>query len=194
MTEQTLTDNDHIASKVALRVEAVELLGTPRPIRVLDAFHGHGRLWDMTRAVLPDGWDVKLYRSDHKERGAGTLKVDNARLLVALDLSKFDLIDLDAYGWPTTQLNTVAAKAPTTPVLTTRIARALGPVPHIILKDLGITLPKGAPVTLITTIADELWEAWLYKLGYRKSRLLFFSHGGMVKRYELLIPEGFTPS
>lgn len=188
------TDNDHVPSKIALRVEAVERLGEPRPIRVLDAFHGHGRLWDLTREALPEGWDVQLYRSDHQSRKPGTLKIDNARLLEALDLSKFDLIDLDAYGWPTAQLRTVARKAPNTLVLTTRISRPLGQMPLVITRDLGMNLPKGTPPTLILKLGDELWEAWLHHLGYRESRLVRFADPGMMKRYEYLVPNGFVES
>lgn len=187
MTAQTLTDNDHLASKVALRVEAVTRLGEPREVRVLDAFHGHGRLWQLTEAGLPDGWTVKMFGSDKMNRGTGVLQIDNVRLLNALDLSAFDLIDLDAYGWPEKQLAIVAAKAPDVMVVSTRISRAMGMVPNRILRDLGVVLPKGTPGTLITHLADELWEAWLHHLGYRWSRLLRFEHGSHTKRYELLL-------
>lgn len=191
-TVNGMTDNDHIASKVGLRVEAIGRLGEPRDILVLDAYHGHGRLWDLTIAALPEGWNVRLYRSDHEDRGAGTLKVDNARLLAALDLTRFDLIDLDAYGWPASQLRSVAKKAPGKMVLTTRISRAMGVTPKVILDDLGLGFPKDAPPTLITTLADELWEAWLHQLGYVQSRLLSFDHGHHSKRYELLLPPEFA--
>lgn len=194
MTEQTLTDNDHVASKVALRIEAVTMLGEPREVLLLDAFHGFGRLWHLVDDQLPPGWSLKVFRADRESRRAGTLKIENTRLLEAIRLDRFDLIDLDAYGFPSQQLKLVARKAPATLVLTTRIARSLGRIPKVITDDLGIRLPKGAPHTLIVTLADELWEAWLYHLGYRTSRLLRFDHGGIVKRYELLTPAGFTPS
>lgn len=183
-------DNDHVASKVALRVEAVTRLGDPRPITVLDAFHGHGKLWDLVGDALPEGWEVRLYRADQAHRKLGTLRINNVRLLEVLDLNRFDLIDLDAYGWPAYQLKLVASRAPTKPVLTTRIVRALGNVPKVILEDLDIQIPKGGPGTLYLKMADELWEAWLYRLGYRTSRMLRFVHQdtNMIKRYELLLP------
>lgn len=186
---RTLTDNDHVASKVALRVEAIEMLGDPREIRVIDAYHGHGRLWQLVEEALPEGWTVKMYRADRETRAAGTLKVDNLRLLQAIDLTRFDIIDLDAYGYPAYQLRVVAARAPGKLVLSTRIAKAMGRIPKCVLEDLGFRLPKGAPGTLITTIADELWEAWCCQLGYGSSRLLRFDHGHHVKRYETLIPK-----
>lgn len=186
---KTKTDNDHSATKVALRVEAVTMLGEPREIRLLDAFHGYGKLWQLVAAVLaPDGWSIKPYRVDHQVRGAGTLHVDNDRLMRSIDLRRFDLIDLDAYGWPAKQLKIVSQRAPKTPVLSTRIARALGPMPKVVLNDLGITIAADGPKVLYERIADELWEAWLYRLGYRTSRLVRFEHAGLVKRYELLIP------
>lgn len=195
MAEATLTDNDHVPSKVALRLQAIDMLGQPREIRVLDAFHGHGRLWKLVEDQLPEGWSIRMYRSDKEARRAGTLKIDNARLLESLDLSGFDLIDLDAYGWPTSQIRSVATRGPKVPVLSTRISRALGSVPKVVLADLGITFPKGTPQTLINgQLGDELWEAWLHLLGYRTSYLLRFDHGSLVKRYELLIPAGFQPA
>jgi hypothetical protein len=187
MSHQGKTDNDHVPSKVLLRVEAITRLGEPREIHVLDAFHGHGRLWKLTEDALPDGWSVNLFRADKQARRSGTLRVDNARLLEALDLSRFDLIDLDAYGWPAAQLRSVAMRAPGKMVLTTRISRALGQMPKVILDDLGVKLPN-APSSLIVTLADELWEAWLYQLGYRQALGYRFDHGHHVKRYELLIP------
>lgn len=194
-------DNDHLASKVALRLEGVTLSGKPREVYVLDAFAGFGHLWDAVRLALPEGWSVRLYQSDNERKRAGTLKVDNVRLLEAINLRRFDLIDLDAYGWPANQLKIVSQRAPKVPVVSTRIARALGPMPKVVLDDLGITIPKHGPKVLYETIADELWEAWLYRLGYRTSRLIRFDHNdaavlagdsgrmpGIIKRYELLIP------
>lgn len=181
------TDNSYMKAKVALRLEALELLGEPRAVRVMDAYHGHGKLWDAVREKAT-GWEIRLFRSDKQLRGAGTLRIDNARLLEAIDLSKFDLIDLDAYGWPTAQLKTVSKKAPKVPVLSTRIARTLTPVPNVVLDDLGFTITKGMPRSLHEQIGDELWEAWLYRLGYRTSRLIRIDDGGMIKRYELLTP------
>lgn len=182
-------DNDHLASKVNLRVEAITRRGKPRQVRVLDAYHGHGRLWDAVQDALPDGWEVRILGSDTESRGTGTLKVNNFRLLKALDLTTFDLIDLDAYGWPAAQLKVVAQRAPDVPVVTTRIALALGRIPKLILDDLGYNF-AAAPPTLINRLAGELWEAWLYHLGYRTSRLVEFPMTGPqargTKRYEIL--------
>jgi hypothetical protein len=195
-----LTDNDHVASKVALRIEAIEMLGTPRPVHVLDAFHGYGRLWKLVENALPEGWSLKMFRADKESRRPGTLKIDNARLLEVIDLTRFDIIDLDAYGVPADQLRTVATRAPGKLVLTTMIARSFGRLPLSVTDDLGFVLPPGAPHTLIVTLSDELWEAWLHLLGYRTSRMLRFDHHGgrpghaqqSTKRYELLIPDGFA--
>lgn len=187
----TYTDNDHVASKVALRVETVLRLGEPRPILVLDAYHGHGRLWKLVADALPEGWTVRMYRSDKESRKAGTLKINNERLLEVIDLHRFDLIDLDAYGWPTEQLRTVATRAPEKLVVVTRISRLFGRIPNIILHDLEMNVPPGSPRTLLTHVADELWEAWLYHLGYRTSRLVRFDNGTMVKRYEAIAPDGW---
>src|SRR5688500_6854793 len=209
-----LTDNDHFASKVALRVEAVTMLGEPRPVRVLDAYHGHGALWDAVTDALPEGWEVRLFRADKERRKAGTLRVNNARLLESLDLTKFDLFDLHAYGWPVHQLKQVATKAPDKLVVTTRIQMGLGALPVEMLVDLGLDIQslrrsasaranQGSSSTatswrlvMMSRYADELWEGWLYLMGYRTSRMLRYEHAGnggrSTKRYELLIPDGWS--
>lgn len=185
-------DNDHQPSKIAVRRLAVESLGEPRPIRVLDAYHGYGKMWEKMGDAMPD-WTFNVYGVDNQHRGAGTIRADNVRLLEALDLSKFDLIDLDAYGWPTKQLRLVAAGAPDVAVVTTRIHQRLGQVPHDILDDLNFALPKAVP-TLLQRLSEELWEAWLHHLGYRTAMSCIFDHssisgpggGQVIKRYEYL--------
>jgi len=189
------TDNAHTPSKVGLRVMAVEMLGAPRRVSVLDAFHGHGQLWKLTAAELGEQWDVHIFRTDHQERAAGTLKIDNARLLAVIDLTRFDVIDLDAYGWPTDQLRLVAERAPHALVLTTRIPGMYGRIPNVIIDDLGLVAAHDAPASLLSSISEELWEAWLYALGYDTSYLVRYeaTAGGMVKRYEICVPRDWSP-
>lgn len=201
------TDNSHVASKVALRVEAVRRLGEPRQILVMDAYHGHGVLWDQVQAELGRDWNVRIYAVDHEQRSAGTLRIDNVRLLQSIDLTGFDLFDLDAYGWPAAQLKAVATKAPDKMVVLTRISPQWARIPLMVTDDLGLVLPHGSrhpggPGTvLVSRLAEEMWEAWLYLLGYRTSRLLTFedytgdSASMATKRFEIVIPDGFpTPA
>jgi len=201
LKDHTYRDNDelNLDAKIDLRVEAVESLGDPRLIQVLDAFHGDGIIWDQVTERLPAGWEVQLYRADYETHAAGTLKVDNVRLLEVIDLARFDLIDLDAYGYPDKQLRIVAARAPQVPVVMTTIWRAWGMVPNAVSYDLGFRFPKGYAKTLVAKVGEELWEAWLYQIGYRQTRMIRFTHsigvGGtvhnpnsrqVVKRYEVV--------
>lgn len=211
LPDHTYTDNapgDNLEAKVELRVELVESLGEPRLIQVLDAFHGEGVVWDLVQEQLPAGWEVQLYRADVDPHGrAGTLKIDNVRLLEVLDLSRFDLIDLDAYGYPDKQLRIIAARAPQVPVVMTTIWRAWGMVPNAVSYDLGFRFPKGYAKTLVAKVGEELWTAWLYQLGYRQTRMIRFTHsigvGGtvinpnsrqVVKRYEVIRTAEPTPA
>ena len=201
LKNHTYTDNDeaNLGAKVDLRIEAVESLGEPRHIHVLDAFHGDGVVWSLVKDQLPPGWIVQLYRADYENHAAGTLKVDNVRLLEVIDLNRFDLIDLDAYGYPDKQLRIIAARAPQIPVVMTTIWRAWGMVPNAVSRDLGFKFPKGYAKTLVATVGEELWVAWLYQRGYRQTRMIRFTHsigvGGtvhnpnsrqVVKRYEVV--------
>lgn len=185
MVAHKMLDNDHISTKIALRVLAITRLGEPRTVRVLDAYHGHGKLWTSTIAELPDGWDVKVLGIDKENRGAGTLRGDNLRIMGSLKLSEFDLIDLDAYGWPCEQLRLCATHAPKTPVLTTRIHLPIGPMPLPVVRDLGLDFVHIDAYPLLSNHADLLWEAWLHHLGYTEATGARFQ-SGMAKRYELL--------
>lgn len=180
--------------KLALRIEAIRRLGEPRSIVVLDAYHGHGVMWGDVRRALPD-WDIQLFRSDREQRKAGTLRVDNARLLASLDLARFDLIDLDAYGWPIDQITLCAHKAPNTMVVSTRIQgfSKMAMMPSALTRALDLHIPDGFARILLHPIREEAWDALLYQLGYRWSRRYYHDLGTAIKCYELLLPAGWDP-
>ncbi len=83
------------ADKIALRRH---VLAAVPSARVLDAFAGSGRMW---RAVWKGadhyvGCDLKWYRDSARLAYVG----DNRRMLRAIDLTAFNIFDLDAYGSP----------------------------------------------------------------------------------------------
>lgn len=100
--------NNHPRSmpeKVAIRravLDAVE------DAHVFDAFAGSGRMW---RAVWRQadsyvGCDLKWY----KDRERKAFAADNRRVLRAIDLSGFNVFDLDAYGSPWEQALIIAVR------------------------------------------------------------------------------------
>lgn len=84
------TDNSRFNDKVDLRSSAI----TPGVHHVLDAFGGYGRVWE---EVQKRRMDCEIHRLGiDTEARPGCLKGDNRKWLMSLDLSKFDIVDLDA--------------------------------------------------------------------------------------------------
>ena len=96
------------AAKVALRRTVLEAIG-PTAAVVLDCFAGRGAMY---RAVWCDaaryvGCDTKWTQDERL-----AYVCDNRRLLRHIDLSPFNVFDLDAYGSPWEQVTIIAARRP----------------------------------------------------------------------------------
>lgn len=86
----TKTDNTSIADKVELRKKATEHLPV---LKVLDLYAGKNVLWSSFAKERYYGIDI--------EKGKGkNLCADSKRVIAALDLCDFNVIDCDSYGIP----------------------------------------------------------------------------------------------
>jgi len=93
--------NSYLADKAMLRLRH---LPDTDPVVVLDAFGGSGKVWQCVQANT----ERKIIRLAIDEKNIpGTLKGDNRKFLPTLDLTKFHVIDLDAYGVPYEQLEII---------------------------------------------------------------------------------------
>lgn len=90
----------HLLEKIELRCR---YLPQKEHISVLDAFHGTGEIWRMIKEQTPHKQIIVL-GIDKQPHDRTTLKGDNLKFLSSLDLTQFDIIDLDAYGCPYPQL------------------------------------------------------------------------------------------
>lgn len=182
----------HFEEKIWLRQEAVRRANpTPRLVRVLDAYAGEGNIWrEVRRRMEPAGWMFSVFSVDRDEHASTTLRSDNVQVLTSLDLAQFDIVDLDAYGWPVEQLRIVSAAVRRPLTVVTRIAATLGwsGAPAAIMADLGVSPPKDTPANFLGAVADEMWDGWLYELGWRTSLRFAFNKQGSSKCYELLLP------
>ena len=96
------TDNTFVDIKVRLRKEATANI---KELRVLDCFAGENNMWR--------GFDTARYYGIEMVKGKGkNLHLNNLNAIKSLDLSGFNVIDLDAYGIPFMQVSE-AAKNPT---------------------------------------------------------------------------------
>jgi hypothetical protein len=159
-------------------------LGVDR-VKVLDAYHGSGRVWHRVAALVPDV-RIDVVGIDTRNIAPGVIQGDNRKILPTLDLTAFDLIDLDAYGVPAEQLAIVADRAPGVPVVATVIARHGAPPTTPMLDLLGIPRdwPRRSMVTLSFSIYT-LWDHYCAALGYRTTYRTFVV-GGMRKMYQVL--------
>ena len=88
------TDNDGIGQKIALRKKAIDGLDQ---ICVLDLFAGQNLIWSKIK--------TDSYIGIEKQRGKGkNICADNRDVIPGIDLSKFTVIDCDAYGIPYEQI------------------------------------------------------------------------------------------
>ncbi len=95
------TDNSYFEEKVMIRLHSLRNFNADS-LNVLEAFAGDGLIWEEVRSNFDR--KVSILKIDIKEKAGVYLKGDNLKYLTSIDLSKFHLIDLDAYGSPYPQL------------------------------------------------------------------------------------------
>jgi hypothetical protein len=94
------------AAKIELRRNVLEFV---QPARVFDAFCGLGEMWRVAWRDAADylGCDERPWTPSEEHR---RLVCDNSLALRAIDLSRFNVFDLDAYGSPWERALIVAAR------------------------------------------------------------------------------------
>lgn len=176
------TDNAHFWAKVALRREAVLAHVAPAPVRVLDCFGGENRLWKEVGCAEYFGVESQ------KGKGGLNLHADNLRVIPALDLSRFNVVDLDSYGVPGAQLMALAAN-PTLPdgilVVYTSISAPLASGNAAFLAAMGVPPEtfRRCP-TLFNRRLNWFFDRFLaLHLGVGRDRCVEFREGSYLKRY-----------
>lgn len=130
----TKTDNSHFEHKVKIRLDN---LPSSKEISVLDCFHGDGKIWSeiKRRANI----QINVVGIDKKNNKNGAMVGDNIKVMRSIDLNKFDVIDLDAYGSPFKQLFVLFEKKYKGTVYFTSIQTMQGNLPLGLLTSLGFT-------------------------------------------------------
>ena len=163
------TDSSHFAEKVGLRLLA---LPDKKPINVLDCFAGNSYLWKKVKDLRKD-LTINVLGIDRKKIDIAVLRGDNRRYLGGMDLNRFDLIDLDAYGIPFEQLDCLFKRKFKGTVVLTYIQSLYGALPMKLLKRLGYTrgMIKKCPTLFYRNGLGKL-EEYLAKNGVKKIRLI----------------------
>lgn len=156
------TDNSYLADKVGLRVKHL-----PKgSITVLDCFAGSGRIWRAVRRRTDR--EIRILAMDKKNLGL-LMPGDNLAWLSSMDLSRFNVVDLDAYGVPYDQLKILFERGYTGTVFVTFIQSIWGQMPKGLMIDVGFTeeMIQKAP-SLCNARGWEYLLEWLAARGVEK--------------------------
>lgn len=186
---QVFTENSHLRTKVRLRLELIEQLGR-KNLYVLDAYAGQGLVWKEIQRQRPDLTITTVGIEKRKYVNPNVIMGDNRKAMKGMDLSVFDLIDLDAFGCPWEQLAIAAERAPQVPVVLTHISVTLGPVPKGLLKAAGLPAQwyesMAVPQVLFGRMRWHWWDVYCSNLGYKHSVSELHLDKSAIKLYEYL--------
>lgn len=129
-------DNDFLKEKVAVRLRA---LPDKDEVTVLDCFAGMGILWSIVGGLTDKKISIIRIEKQKNKCPYPHLRGDNLKFLPSMDLKKFDIIDLDAYGIPFDQLEFILNSDFEGVLCVTAITTHLRSLPHGMLRELGYT-------------------------------------------------------
>ena len=126
------TDNSYFYDKVMLRINHLPDL---KEITVLDAFSSEGKIWKEIKKISSK--KINVIRIDEGNKSGIYMKGNNLKFLKKLNLNEFDIIDLDSYGVPYSQLEVIFAKYLRCTVFITFIQSVFGILPKNMLIKIG---------------------------------------------------------
>lgn len=128
------TFNSYLADKVALRYKNIPRTGE---INVLDCYGGKGIIWRAVR--LMTGREINVLSIDVENNDGFFMPGDNRSFLSIIDLSRFNVVDLDAYGIPYDQLKILFERGYKGHVFVTFIQSLYGQMNKGMLADIGFS-------------------------------------------------------
>lgn len=148
------TDNHYTGDKVALRINHSPW-NHEKTINILDCFGGRGVIW---RAVQRKSGNLINRTAIDKRNDIIDFHLhgENSKVLLGLNLSQYDVIDLDAYGIPVEQIDILVDKKFKGTVFVTAIQTMHGMLPRKMLDDLGF--PENISTKCPTLVGRRGWE------------------------------------
>jgi len=157
-------------------------------LRILDAYAGKGTIWKK----IGEERKIEWYTPIEKERGKNPMAIcgDNEKIIPKLDLSAYNIIDLDAYGMPINLLlevlkNETLQKG--TVIFVTCIGYARGTLPHEGARFINATPEMFAKCKLLFhKKTREMLEGLLSEYGVKEAMLyehIYDDIGSMHKIY-----------
>jgi hypothetical protein len=143
-----------------------------KEINVLDLYAGHGTIW---KTIKERNKDKKInVTSVEKVKGKNpeAIESDALKLIPSLDLSRYDVIDIDVYGNPYKPLKAVVENGTFKDgviVFLTDIQTGYGAVPTELLLGLNFTVRQIKKVpTLFYKFERKAMFNFLYEIGVSK--------------------------
>lgn len=134
MAQIKKTNNSYLGNKVDLRINHLP----DGNLSVLDCYGGAGKIWAAIERET--GRQIRYLPIDRLDYGVGLfLPGDNLVYLASLDLSRFNVVDLDAYGVPYHQLEVLFDREFTGRVFVTMNQTVAGGLPHDMLVQIGFS-------------------------------------------------------
>jgi len=158
------TDNSFLTDKIFIRVNH---LPDKKEIYVLDCFAGKGKIWKNVVSLVDK--KIKRLPIEFKDGVGFHLPGNNMAWMGTIDLTKFDVIDLDAYGVPYEQLKAVFESGYSGAVFVTFIQSLFGVMPRGLMESVGVSgkMLEKCP-TLFYKSGWEYFLDWLYQNGVRQ--------------------------
>lgn len=164
------TNNAFPELKKSLR--EIDLPDNPK---LLDCFAGDHKMWE--------GKPLERYYPVDKESYKNlSIQADNLKILKSLDLSKFNVIDLDAYGVPFKQLDIIFNSEFEGTIYFTFIQTMFGKLPNRLLFEFGYTPEMIRKTqTVFNKHGFGKFKNFLAKRGVKKIK--YFNPEGTQKYY-----------
>ena len=176
-------DNTYLADKAALRADHLP----DGEIRVLDCYGGKGLVWHAVQKLARR--KIKVLPVDiRNDLNTFRLPGDNRAFLQIIDLTKFNVVDLDAYGVPYDQLRMIFERGYIGKMFVTFIQSLYGKMPYGLLEEVGFTaeMIKRSP----TLFGRRGWDYFLDYLAlhgvtkvwhrsHARKHYLFFDASGL---------------
>lgn len=184
------SDNSHQWRKTLVRLGAIRSINKSK-INVLDCYAGKGKTWDHVQKNTDA--KINVVRIE-KEQGKGrfALRGECERYLKKIDLSIFDIVDLDAYGSPSKQLQILFDRKYRGVVCVTGIMFSVNKGDDVLLRECGISqeIIEKIPVSMMPVKYFDMMKHFLAKNGVKKVTGSFFQDLGMQKSYFWFKTEG----
>jgi hypothetical protein len=165
------TDNSYLRDKVELRLRHLPA----GEVRVLDCFSGKGLIWAGVKKL--SGRALKVLPIDHRpDKFDFHLHGNNLEYLETIDISRYNVIDLDAYGVPFEQIECLVRRRYRGIVFVTMIQTLMGGIPHGLLQRIGFT--KAQVEKAPTLFSRRGWQYFLeYLAACGVQKIAHRSHG-----------------